>query len=186
MTFDAREKKIYQRLRAFCLSLPETSEAMSWGHPNWRVAKKIFSAFAPGHGGLHIAFKARSRAVLDPPRVIEAPGWGKHGWVMRMIADDETVTTLDWPQIEHWMRESWELVAPKKLQGRLLPDAKPPARGRLASDPCVGRQDPFGDHETIPSRNSHRVRRTDELRGEGLSVCGCRCDERRDAGASAF
>ena len=55
-----REKKIYERLKKSCLELPETSEAISWGHPNFRVGKKIFAAIGKGHGhdGLHIAFKA--------------------------------------------------------------------------------------------------------------------------------
>ncbi len=45
--------------------------------------------------------------------MIEAPGWGKHGWVMRMIAGDETAATLDCDEIEGWLRESHGLVATK-------------------------------------------------------------------------
>jgi len=30
------------RLRSLCLSLPETSETASWGHPNFKAGKKTF------------------------------------------------------------------------------------------------------------------------------------------------
>ena len=45
-----------KRLRALCLSLPETSEASSWGHPNFRAGKKTFVAFERVKGRPSIAW----------------------------------------------------------------------------------------------------------------------------------
>ena len=37
--------QIEKKLRGLCLSLPETSEVGSWGHPNFRAGKKTFAVF---------------------------------------------------------------------------------------------------------------------------------------------
>ena len=37
--------RVLQRLRKLCLSLPETSEVGSWGHPNFRAGKRTFVTF---------------------------------------------------------------------------------------------------------------------------------------------
>ena len=36
------------RVRKLCLSLPGTSGASSWGHPNFRAAKRTFVTFETG------------------------------------------------------------------------------------------------------------------------------------------
>jgi predicted DNA-binding protein (MmcQ/YjbR family) len=110
-----RNAKLLARLRKICLALPDATEAVSWGQPTFKVGGKIFASFSPGHGGLHIAFKARNRDVLKVPRVVETP-WSKQGWVMRMIGEDET--ELDWDALEPLIEESHALVAAKKDRTR--------------------------------------------------------------------
>jgi len=34
-----------RRVRKYCLSLPESSEVGSWGHPNFRAGKRTFAAY---------------------------------------------------------------------------------------------------------------------------------------------
>ena len=51
------------RLRSICLSLPESSETASWGHPNFKAGKKTFVAFERVKGRASIAFR------LDPDEV---------------------------------------------------------------------------------------------------------------------
>jgi predicted DNA-binding protein (MmcQ/YjbR family) len=46
-----------ERLRAMCLSFPETSEAASWGHPNFRAGRTVFAAFEHINGRPSIAFR---------------------------------------------------------------------------------------------------------------------------------
>ena len=50
-------QKVLQRVRRQCLSLPETSEAASWGHPNFRAGKRMFVAFEWIGGRPSIAFR---------------------------------------------------------------------------------------------------------------------------------
>jgi hypothetical protein len=38
-------RPVVERLRSLCLTLPETSERSSWGHPNFRAGRKTFAAF---------------------------------------------------------------------------------------------------------------------------------------------
>lgn len=38
-----RAQSVLKALREICLSLPETSEAQQFGHPVWRVGKKVFA-----------------------------------------------------------------------------------------------------------------------------------------------
>lgn len=110
-----RNAKLLARLRKVCLALPDATEGLSWGQPTFKVGGKIFASFSPGHGGLHIAFKARNRGVLKVPRVVETP-WSKHGWVMRMIGEDET--DLDWDALEPLIEESHALVAAGKSRSK--------------------------------------------------------------------
>jgi len=39
-TSEVRAGHTLTRLRALCLAYPETSEASSWGHPNFKAGKK--------------------------------------------------------------------------------------------------------------------------------------------------
>src|SRR5438309_10308497 len=113
----AREKAMRARLRKICLALPEAEEGLAWGQPVFRVGGSIFASFGTGHGGLHIGFKARNRDVLKIAGVVET-SWSKHGWVMRMIGDDETAASLPWKTIGRLMAESCELVGAQKKKKR--------------------------------------------------------------------
>ena len=44
-------------LRALCLSLPETNETASFGHPNFKAGRKTFVAFERVKGRASIAFR---------------------------------------------------------------------------------------------------------------------------------
>ena len=46
-----------QKARDLCLSLPETTGCVSWGHPNFRAGKRAFVAFEWIQGRPSIAFK---------------------------------------------------------------------------------------------------------------------------------
>ena len=45
------------RLRAICRRLPQVSETMSWGHPNFRVAERTFCVLEPYRGQLTLVVK---------------------------------------------------------------------------------------------------------------------------------
>src|SRR5687768_15646897 len=62
MLFSSHEQTL-RRLRSLCLSLPETREVSSWGHPNFKAGKKTFVAFERVKGRPSIAFR------LEPDEV---------------------------------------------------------------------------------------------------------------------
>jgi hypothetical protein len=49
--------EVLQKLRTLCLSLPETSERASWGHPNFLAGKKTFVTFERIRGRPSIGFR---------------------------------------------------------------------------------------------------------------------------------
>lgn len=104
-------ERIITRLREICLALPETSEALSHGHPTFWAGKKSFAMY-----GLHspsVAFKADISLHMDSEgddRITPAPYLGSRGWLALKL-DEET----DWKQVERFMRHSYCQVATKKL-----------------------------------------------------------------------
>ena len=57
---------VVEKLRALCLSFPETSETSSWGHPNFRAGKRTFAAFERVKGRPSIAFSSRAAGGRPP------------------------------------------------------------------------------------------------------------------------
>jgi predicted DNA-binding protein (MmcQ/YjbR family) len=102
------------RLRTMCLALPETSEVLTWeDHPTFRVKDKIFVIAGADGGGITVkATKDDQEAlVATHPRITVAAYVGRHGWV----SVDLTGKGLDWGMVEDLVRESYRLIAPKRL-----------------------------------------------------------------------
>lgn len=115
------------RLRKLCLALPEAHEVEAWGEPTFRVRNRIFAMYAsatthhgegrsavwckaaPGNQGLMV------RAA--PDRFFVPPYVGPSGWVGLWI--DRKV---DWAELAGLLRDSYRLVAPKRLVAQLAPD----------------------------------------------------------------
>lgn len=111
-----------ERLRTICFSLPEATERLSHGEPTFFVCNKVFAMFAFNHhrdgrvavwlpvplGVQELLVEGDSRTYFKPPYV------GVRGWVgirLEHIGDDELASFL---------REAWELRAPKRLRERWL------------------------------------------------------------------
>jgi predicted DNA-binding protein (MmcQ/YjbR family) len=110
-----------ERLRDLCLSLPETSEASSWGHPNFRAGKKTFVAFEHIEGRPSIAFRLENMDVellLRRKQFFVTP-YGGGQWVS-VWAD----SPLDWRVVNDLLRQSYRLVALKRMIAAL--DGKSP------------------------------------------------------------
>lgn len=101
-----------KKLRSLCLSLPETSETASWGHPNFRAGKKMFVAFERVNGRASIAFR------LDPDEVDRLLGrkdffvtpYGRGQWVS-LWADRRPA----WRTVERLVQRSYRVVALKRM-----------------------------------------------------------------------
>ena len=105
--------RILERYRRICLALPNTKETLTWGEPHFRVGEKIFAGFGHEKGRLTVGFKLRMEhadARVQDPRFQRAAYVGHKGWVSL----DATQIT-DWADVEGMVRESYCLIAPKKL-----------------------------------------------------------------------
>lgn len=109
------------RLRKLCLALPEAHVVIAWGAPTFRVRKKIFAMYADAgdhHGGgrngvwlkaapgnQELMVKAAPRRFFVPPYV------GPSGWIGVWLDSG-----VDWGEVDDLVRDSYRLVAPKKLR----------------------------------------------------------------------
>jgi predicted DNA-binding protein (MmcQ/YjbR family) len=109
------------RLRALCLALPEASEQQTWGDPTWRVRGRIFAMEKRGDGRVSVWLKAPPGAqdvlvAADPARFFVPPYVGPKGWIgLRLDAEP------DWNQVAALVRQSFRLVAPKRLAALVDP-----------------------------------------------------------------
>jgi predicted DNA-binding protein (MmcQ/YjbR family) len=107
------------QLRAICLRLPEAYEEETWGEATFRVRKKIFALAADHDGAGTVCMKAPREEQLallaqgEPyffPRYVGSKGW---------IGIDLCSNIVDWTEVTELVRESYRLVAPKKVSARL-------------------------------------------------------------------
>jgi predicted DNA-binding protein (MmcQ/YjbR family) len=100
------------RLRSLCLSLPETSEKASWGHPNFKAGKKMFVAFERVKGRASIAFRLNPDHVerLLRRKQFFATPYGRGLWVS-LWADGR----IDWGVVGDLVERSYRAVALKRM-----------------------------------------------------------------------
>jgi hypothetical protein len=122
------------RLRRFCLSLPEAHEVEAWGEPTFRVRNKLFAMFASAanhHGGGRNAVWCKATRENQgwmvqsaPDRYFVPPYVGPSGWV-GVSLDAET----DWEELTRLLTDGYRAIAPKRLLATL--DA--PAAGAMGT-----------------------------------------------------
>jgi hypothetical protein len=118
------------RLRKLCLALPEAHEVEAWGEPTFRVRNKLFAMYAAvnnHHGGGRPAVWCKAApgnqslmVRAAPDRFFVPPYVGPSGWVGVWL-DREP----DWTEVRELMRDSYRLIAPKKLQAALDAGGEP-------------------------------------------------------------
>jgi hypothetical protein len=108
-----------ERVRALCLSLPETTERLSHGQPTFFIRdKKTFVMYLDNHhddGRLALwcaAPEGMQRALVDgaPEHYFVPPYVGHRGWVGVRLDRD-----LDWNEIAGAIEEAYLTVAPRRL-----------------------------------------------------------------------
>jgi predicted DNA-binding protein (MmcQ/YjbR family) len=110
-----------KKLRAICLSLPDTKETITWGQPHFRVGEKIFCGYGEEQGRMTIGFKLErphADLVVDGDRYRRAPYVGQHGWVSMDAGRID-----DWDLVRAFVLESYRLIAPKSSQAKMASDA---------------------------------------------------------------
>ena len=122
----SNESEAVARIRAICLALPEAVEKPFGGHtaPSFRVREKLFVMTSePGYGPITMQCKAGPGAqdVLvhsDPARFFVPAYTGHNGWVGVRLD-----VPVDWAIVEDLIRDSYCLIAPKRLAERVTPAA---------------------------------------------------------------
>jgi predicted DNA-binding protein (MmcQ/YjbR family) len=103
---------VLQKFRDLCLSLPETSEVGSWGHPNFRAGKRTFATFEWIGDRPSIAFRLNTTDInllLRRNEFFVTP-YGRGQWVS-IWAD----APLDWRFVGDLLRRSYRVVALKRM-----------------------------------------------------------------------
>ena len=111
-----------ERVRRFCLALPETMEKLSHGEPTFFVRKRVFAMCSINHhNDGHIAVTVPAaigiQAMLieaEPKKYYRPPYVGGAGWVgveLPRVSDKE---------LQMHLREAWKLIAPEKIHGLLV------------------------------------------------------------------
>lgn len=112
------------RLRKICLAFPGTDEVPSFGHPNWRVAGKMFAAIEERDGRIVFCFK---ETIPGQSLLVPTPGYAKSRYVGRFGWTDLALTPRSpWSVIAAHAERAWSLVAPS----RLAKTQAPPGKGR--------------------------------------------------------
>jgi hypothetical protein len=114
------------RLRKLCLALPEAHEVEAWGEPTFRVRNKLFAMYASAsthHGSGRPAVWCKAgpgnQGVMvraAPDRFFVPPYVGPSGWIGVWLDG-----AIDWSELEDLLRDSYALVAPKRLRELLEP-----------------------------------------------------------------
>lgn len=107
----ARVEALYDKVRGMCLDLPDVSEVMAYGHPNFRAGKKMFVAFEDYRGKPSIAFRVpleQQRALAADARFAVPRAGGSQGWICRIL-EDVTVTEL-----RALVQDAYRACAPKR------------------------------------------------------------------------
>ena len=122
-------------VRRIALSLPETTEAVSWGNAHWRVKNKGFVWERPLHQSDHAALKAQGAQA--PDGAILGVRVADLGVKEAMIADGSALfftiphfngypavlvrlDPIGVPELEELIVEAWLDRAPKRLAQQYL------------------------------------------------------------------
>jgi len=104
---------ILERVRGICLSLDDTAERVSWGHPTFTVGGRTFAVFEEYKDEWCMCFrveKAHQPLFLKDPRFFITPYIGKQGWLSLRVH----ASPLTWKEVRELLVESHRLVASAK------------------------------------------------------------------------
>ena len=121
--------KFHDRLLAIVKKLPEAEEDWPWGSIHCKVAGKIFVGWGRDESGtmsigIRTTPELQSMLVQSDPRFSIAKYTGKYGGIDMRLGPKP-----DWAEVEHFIVESYRIIAPKRLARQLdePAEARPPA-----------------------------------------------------------
>ena len=117
------DSRVLAKIRKICLSMPESSEKETWGHPTFRVRDKMFTTCAshpdPAGGDVRVmtmkAAEGEQESLLAEGHPFFYPSYvGGKGWI-GMIVDRDT----DWSEVAELVEDSFRQIAPKRVSALL-------------------------------------------------------------------
>lgn len=100
-------------VRSICLSLPETSERLTWGTPGFRVRERLFARLRESPDVLVVwrpsLEERESLVAADPDVFFTPPHYDGHASVLVRLK----VVGLD--HLRELLTEAWETRAPARL-----------------------------------------------------------------------
>jgi predicted DNA-binding protein (MmcQ/YjbR family) len=142
-----------ERLRTICLALPKAAEKEAWGDPTWRVRDRIFAMqkgnFEGGRPSLWLKAAEDAQGLLveaDPQRFFVPPYVGHKGWVGVYL----DTSRVNWSVLADLIRESYELVAPKRLATKHL--AIEPTATKRQAGKRAAKKLPGGERSNVSPR----------------------------------
>ena len=112
---------IMEWLRAYCLSLPHTTEHVPWGDDLvFKIGGKMYAAAALTPEGNRMSFKCTPEEfaeLIERPNIVPAPYSARSHWVAL-----ETADALPRQEIKRLVQQAYDLVfakLPKKTQAKL-------------------------------------------------------------------
>lgn len=95
------------RVRRLCVALPDTTERMAWGHPNFRTRRRTFVAFETVRSRPSIAFRLNGTDIdlLLRRRNFFVTPYGRGQWVS-VWAD----RAVDWRLVGRLVRNAHRLA----------------------------------------------------------------------------
>ena len=117
------EDPILPEVRRLCLGFPEATEQETWGHPTFRIGRKLFATYGrveqpDGEAVSTMTMKAAAGeqdSLLAEGHPFFYPNYvGSKGWI-GVLVDDDT----DWTEIAELVEDSFRLIAPKRVSAKL-------------------------------------------------------------------
>ena len=103
-------RPVFERLRRVCLALPDTVEAIAWGHPVFKVGKQSFCALEMVEGRPSVALSATTADVkrLMTKKDFFGTPYGRLVYVSRWLDG-----SINWRELEGLVKKSYGLATSK-------------------------------------------------------------------------
>jgi predicted DNA-binding protein (MmcQ/YjbR family) len=134
-----KEGALHHKLLAIVLRLPGAYEDRPWGSVHCKVDGKIFCGWGEREdGSLSVGFKTdkelQGMLLTSDPRFTMAAYVGKHGWVDMRVGPKP-----DLAELEHFIVDSYRMIAPKKRIKELDAAAAPAKKTAAAKKKPVSK-----------------------------------------------
>ena len=147
---------LHERLIAIVERLPGAYEDRPWGSVHCKVDGKIFVGWGKHEDGAwSVGFKTdkelQGMLLTSDKRFTMAAYVGKHGWVDMRVGPKP-----DYAELEHFIVESYKMIAPKKRLKELAGGASAPvAKKKSAAKKTVVAKKPVSKPKKASKRARH-------------------------------